>query len=87
MSHPFLRTGLIVSLGLLLGTFALAQTPTWPSKPVKFINSFPPGGPSDILARAVGDVLQKQFGQPFVVENKPGAAGNVGHVQPAQAPG
>jgi tripartite-type tricarboxylate transporter receptor subunit TctC len=85
MSHPFLRTGLIVSLGLLLGTFALAQTPTWPSKPVKFINSFPPGGPSDILARAVGDVLQKQFGQPFVVENKPGAAGNVGADQVAKA--
>lgn len=85
MSHPFLRTGLIVSLGLLLGTFALAQTPTWPSKPVKFINSFPPGGPSDILARAVGDVLQKQFGQPFVVDNKPGAAGNVGADQVAKA--
>jgi tripartite-type tricarboxylate transporter receptor subunit TctC len=85
MSHPFLRSGLIVSLGLLLGTFALAQTPTWPSKPVKFINSFPPGGPSDILARAVGDVLQKQFGQPFVVDNKPGAAGNVGADQVAKA--
>lgn len=85
MPHPFLRTGLILSLGLLLGTIALAQTPTWPSKPVKFINSFPPGGPSDILARAVGDVLQKQFGQPFVVDNKPGAAGNVGADQVAKA--
>lgn len=85
MSHLFLRTGLVVSLGLLLGTLALAQTPTWPSKPVKFINSFPPGGPSDILARAVGDVLQKQYGQTFVVDNKPGAAGNVGADQVAKA--
>jgi len=85
MPHPFLRTGLIVTLGFLLGTCALAQTPTWPSKPVKFINSFPPGGPSDILARAVGDVLQKQLGQPFVVDNKPGAAGNVGADQVAKA--
>ena len=68
----------MASLALLWGTTVLAQSPSWPSKPVKFVNSFPPGGPSDILARAVGDVLQKQFNQPFVVENKPGAAGNVG---------
>ena len=85
MPHSFLRAGLIVSLCLLLGTFALAQTPAWPAKPVRFINSFPPGGPSDILARAVGDVLQKQFGQPFVVDNRPGAAGNVGADQVAKS--
>lgn len=85
MPHSFLRAGLIVSLGLLLGTFALAQTPAWPGKPVRFINSFPPGGPSDILARAVGDVLQKQFGQPFVVDNRPGAAGKVGADQVAKS--
>ena len=85
MPHSYLRAGLIVSLGLLLGTFALAQTPAWPAKPVRFINSFPPGGPSDILARAVGDVLQKQFGQPFVVDNRPGAAGNVGADQVAKS--
>jgi len=78
MPHLFRRTCLLGSLALLMGTSALAQTPAWPSKPVKFINSFPPGGPSDILARTIGDVLQKQFNQPFVVENKAGAAGNVG---------
>lgn len=75
----------MASLALLWGATALAQTPSWPSKPVKFINSWPAGGPSDILARAVGDVLQKQFGQPFVVENKPGAAGNVGADQVAKS--
>lgn len=65
-------------LALGAGT-ARAQTPAaWPQKPVRFVNSWPPGGPSDILARAVGDVLQKQFGQPFVVDNRPGAAGNLG---------
>jgi tripartite-type tricarboxylate transporter receptor subunit TctC len=78
MPYSFFRTCLIGSLALLLGSHAVAQTAPWPSKPVKFINSFPPGGPSDLLARSVGDVLQKQFNQPFVVDNKAGAAGNVG---------
>ena len=85
MQHSFLRTWLIGSLALLLGSSAVAQTASWPSKPVKFVNSWPAGGPSDILARAVGDVLQKQFGQPFVVDNKPGAAGNVGADQVAKS--
>jgi tripartite-type tricarboxylate transporter receptor subunit TctC len=55
-----------------------ATAQTWPSRPVKFINSFPPGGPSDLIARSVADVLQQQFKQPFVVENKAGASGNIG---------
>jgi tripartite-type tricarboxylate transporter receptor subunit TctC len=55
-----------------------AAAQTWPSRPVKFINSFPPGGPSDLIARSVADVLQQQFKQPFVVENKAGASGNIG---------
>lgn len=78
MNPSILRTCLLGSLAFLIGTTAIAQTPAWPSKPVKFVNSFPAGGPSDILARAVGDALQKKFAQPFVVENKAGAAGNVG---------
>jgi tripartite-type tricarboxylate transporter receptor subunit TctC len=72
------RACLTATLTFGLCAAGLAQSPAWPSKPVRFVNSFPPGGPSDILARAVGDVLQKQFNQPFVVENRPGAAGNVG---------
>jgi tripartite-type tricarboxylate transporter receptor subunit TctC len=56
---------------------ALAQG-AWPSKPVRFINSFPPGGPSDLMARSIADVLQKQFNQPFIVENRAGASGNIG---------
>jgi tripartite-type tricarboxylate transporter receptor subunit TctC len=63
-----------------------AQSAAWPNKPVKFINTFPPGGPSDILARAVGDALQKQFNQAFVVENKPGASGSLGADLVAKAP-
>ena len=79
MFHRLIRRAcLTATLSLGLCAAGLAQSPAWPSKPVRFVNSFPPGGPSDILARAVGDVLQKQFNQPFVVENRPGAAGNVG---------
>jgi tripartite-type tricarboxylate transporter receptor subunit TctC len=78
MHKSFLRTCLLASLSLLISSTAIAQNAPWPSKPVKFVNSWPAGGPSDVLARAVGDVLQKQFGQPFVVDNKPGAAGSVG---------
>ncbi|HEY1228715.1 MAG TPA: tripartite tricarboxylate transporter substrate binding protein [Ramlibacter sp.] len=64
----------------------LAQQPAWPGKPVKFINSFPPGGPSDLMARAVADVLQRQSGQPFIVENRAGASGNIGADAVAKAP-
>lgn len=59
-------------------TAALAQAPSFPNKPVKLINSFPPGGPSDILARSLGEAMQQSLKQPFVVENRPGAGGNLG---------
>ena len=85
MTFRFRRAALLGGLTLLLGVGALAQNTTWPTKPVRFVNSWPAGGPSDILARAVGDVLQKQLGQPFIVENKPGAAGNVGADMVAKA--
>ena len=78
MKTSFRRIGLLTLLTLCLVGSALAQNAAWPSKAVRFVNSWPAGGPSDILARAVGDVLQKQYGQPFVIENKPGAAGNLG---------
>ena len=76
---------LMAGLLFTLAGSAMAQTAAWPAKPVRFVNGFPAGGPSDILARSVGDVLQKQFNQPFVVENKPGASGNVAADQVAKA--
>ena len=69
----------LVALALLaVAASSFAQAPAWPTKPVKFVNNFPPGGPSDTIARSIADVLQKQFNQPFVVENKAGASGNIG---------
>src|SRR5262245_58965800 len=50
----------------------------YPNKPVHWIAPYPPGGPTDILARMLGQWLQERLGQPFIVENKPGATGNIG---------
>jgi tripartite-type tricarboxylate transporter receptor subunit TctC len=55
---------------------ALAQT--YPLRPVRVIVSFAAGGPTDILARIIGQHLSQRFGQQFVIENKPGAGGNIG---------
>lgn len=63
---------------------ALAQA--WPAKPIKIIVPYPPGGTSDILARAVGQKLAEQYGQPVIVENKPGATGNIGADFVAKSP-
>ena len=57
----------------------------WPSKPVRIVVPFAAAGTTDILARAMAPELQRAFGQPFVVENKPGAGGNVGAADVAKA--
>jgi tripartite-type tricarboxylate transporter receptor subunit TctC len=54
-----------------------AQTPGFPEKPVRFVVGFTPGGPSDILARALGHKLAQGWGQQVVIENRPGAGGNL----------
>jgi tripartite-type tricarboxylate transporter receptor subunit TctC len=63
---------------------AWAQS-TWPNKPVRVVVPFAPGGTTDILARALAPELSQAFGQQFIVDNKPGAGGNVGSDQVAKS--
>ena len=58
----------------------------WPAKPIRWIVPFPPGGAMDAIARTLGEKAGKALGQPFVIENKPGAGGNIGADFVAKAP-
>jgi len=67
-----------------LATSAFAQG--YPTKPAKVIVPYPPGGPTDIVARVVSQKLSEQMGQQFIVENRPGAGGNIGAEAVAKSP-
>ncbi len=62
----------------LMATSPASQAQDYPSRPVRIIVPFPAGGSADVIPRVVGDFLSRKWGQPVVIENRPGAAGNIG---------
>ena len=75
------------ALGLLAATgLAGAQADAWPSKPIRIVVPYTPGGSSDIIARIISQPLQEALKQTVIVENKPGANGNTGSDMVAKAP-
>lgn len=79
--EPSPRRALFIGMALFMASvispLSHAQS-SWPNKPVRIVVPFPPGGTTDILARAIAPELGKAFGQSFIIDNKGGAGGNVG---------
>src|SRR4051812_46693374 len=76
----------LLLLTALLLVVSLSKAQSWPQKPVRVIVPFAPGGASDLMPRLVGEKLAALWGQPVVIENRPGAAGNIGMEAGAKAP-
>jgi len=85
-SKTFGWRGSAVLLACVLTPPALAQPAGYPSKPIRFILPFPPGGPTDLLGRAIGQKLAAQMGQPVIADNRPGAGGHPGAALASKAP-
>lgn len=78
------RRTLLAALAALPAAPALAQT--WPDRPLRLVVAYPPGGGTDIMARALAQRMQAELGQPVVVENRTGASGTIGAQAVATAP-
>jgi tripartite-type tricarboxylate transporter receptor subunit TctC len=80
-----LAAAVAATIAMVAALPAAAQGTSWPSKPVRFVVPYPPGGSLDQVARALADKMKDGLGQPVLVENRPGAGGNVGADQVAKS--
>jgi tripartite-type tricarboxylate transporter receptor subunit TctC len=85
MKVPFRRLSLAAIATIVLAP-ALTLAQEWPTKPVKIVVPFAPGGGSDFIARYIAKRLSEELKQPFIVDNKPGAGGNIGAEQGIKSP-
>lgn len=82
---PLRRAGLALAAVVLALSPLAASAQAWPSKPIKLIVTYPPGGGADLMARLVAPKMATALGQPVVVENKAGASGQIGAAEVARA--
>jgi tripartite-type tricarboxylate transporter receptor subunit TctC len=81
-----MKTGLRIFTAVLLAvTASIGWAQSWPNKPVRMIIAFPPGGPTDLVSRVLAQRLSEQLGQQVIVDNKPGAGGNIAAEMAAKA--
>lgn len=93
MGYSFLKNGRLdrrLLLGLVMGSALLSIPVAWaqnfPAKPITMVVPFPPGGPTDLVARVLAQKMAEQMGQSIVIDNKPGANGNIAAVAVSKAP-
>ncbi|MEJ5149290.1 Bug family tripartite tricarboxylate transporter substrate binding protein [Comamonas sp. MYb396] len=85
MQYGLVRRSALLALALVaVGGAAQAQDP-WPSRPITLVVPFPPGGPTDMVARVLAQQVGQQLGQTVIVDNRPGANGNIGNALVAKA--
>jgi tripartite-type tricarboxylate transporter receptor subunit TctC len=83
---PKLTAILIGAAVLTCAALTLAQTPTWPEKPIRIVVPFPAGGIADTFGREIGKKLTEAWGQPVIIDNRTGAGGNIGADIVAKSP-
>ncbi len=81
----WMRTLFLAAIAGLLAASTPVRAADYPARPIMLVVAFPPGGPSDVLARIVGKKMEELLGAPFVIENRPGAGGNIAAESVARA--